>query len=76
MRDALAAFEADPGGGKPYPAGYRAAARWGYWWVKVHRYWFAYAVPDGEPILTNVLFESADIPGRIGSEDGDLRDRA
>lgn len=69
FRDALARIEADLTSGKPFPATCHDAARWGYRWMKVHRYWFAYSSHRGQPVITNVLFETADIPGRIAAED-------
>ena len=74
LRDALARIEADPASGKPHPASHRDAARWGYRWIKVHRYWFGHSSHRGQPVITNVLFETADIPGRIAAEDDDLMD--
>ncbi len=74
LADALALIEANPGSGRPCPLHYRAAARWGYRWIKVHRYWFAYSDHRGHPVLTNVLFETSDIPGRIAAEDDELID--
>jgi plasmid stabilization system protein ParE len=42
LLDAVAAagrmIEADPDGGLPHPRPYPSIARWGYRWIKVHRY--------------------------------------
>jgi len=38
LREALARIEADPADGAAFPAAYRAAARWGYRWIKAHKY--------------------------------------
>ena len=74
LRNALARIEAEPTAGEPYPANYRDAARWGYRWIKVHRYWFGYSDHRGHPVLTNILFETSNIPGRIAAEDDELMD--
>jgi len=74
LRDALASIEINPADGTDFPATYRDAARWGYRWVKVHRYWFAYSDHRGQWVVTNILFETADIPGRIAAEDDETVD--
>ena len=72
VREALAAIEAKPSAGRPYPATYRALADRGFSWMKIHRYWFAYSTHKGYPVLTNVFYEEADIPGRVADEDQEL----
>lgn len=63
--EALDRIEADPAAGRLHPGPSPGVARWGYRWIKVHRYWFGYAVaPDG-PVLTNVIYDAADLPGRV-----------
>jgi plasmid stabilization system protein ParE len=48
---------------RPYPQ--LAAA--GFRWIKVHRYWIAYKPdPAAQPLIHHVLFDGANIPGRIG----------
>lgn len=42
VREALAAIEAKPSAGRPYPATYHALADRGLLWIEIHRYWFAY----------------------------------
>lgn len=74
LHAALARIKADPTGGKPFPAGVRDAARWDYRWIKVHRYWFGHSSHRGVPVVTNILYEAADIPGRIAAEDDGLID--
>lgn len=72
MGEALDRIEADPAAGRPHPRPYPGVARWGYRWIKVHRYWFGYAVaPDG-PVLTNVIHDAADLPGRVEEMDEDI----
>lgn len=68
---ALDRIEADPAAGRSHPGSYPGMAHWGYRWVKVRRYWFGYTVaPDG-PVLTNVIYEAADFPGRVEEMDGE-----
>jgi len=47
-------------------------ARWGYRWIKVHRYWFGYTVSQGYPVLTNVIYDAADLPGRVKDPDEEI----
>ena len=47
-------------------------ARWGFRWIKVHRYWFGYAVTPDCPVLTNVLYDAADLPDRVEIADEEL----
>lgn len=74
LREALARIEANPADAAAFPAKYRDAARWGYRWIKVHRYWFAYSDHRGQWVVTNILFETANIPGRIAAEDDETVD--
>ena len=62
---AMTKIAAEPGAGLPFPRPYRAVARWGFRWIKIHRYWIAYVQQDGGYVIVNILFESADIPRRI-----------
>ncbi len=65
VREALDRIEADPAVGRPHPGPYPGVARWGYRWIRVRRYWFGYAMaPDG-PVLTNVIYDAADLPGWV-----------
>lgn len=69
--EALDRIEADPTAGQSHPGPYPGVARWGYRWIKMHRYWFGYAAaPDG-PVLTNVIYDAADLPGRVEEMDGE-----
>jgi len=74
LREALARIEADPADGAAFPATYRAAARWGYRWIKAHRYWCAYSDHRGRWVVTTILYETADILGRIAAEDDETVD--
>jgi pentatricopeptide repeat protein len=63
-------IESQVGVGKPYPATYSSVARWGYRWIKVHRYWIGYSIPaGGHPVITNIHFDQSDIPNRVAAED-------
>jgi plasmid stabilization system protein ParE len=66
--EALDQIEADPTVGRSHPGPYPAVARWSYRWIKVHRYWFGYAVASDGPVLTNVIYDAADLPGRVEEE--------
>ena len=69
LSEALDRIEADPTAGRPHPGPYPGVTRWGYRWIKVRRYWFGYAVaPDG-PVLTNVIYDTADLPDRVEEMD-------
>jgi hypothetical protein len=48
---------------RPYPD----LARYGFRWIKIHRYWFGY-IADADPIITNILDEVADIPSRVSAD--------
>lgn len=69
--EALDRIEQEPAAGRRHPGPYPGVARWGYRWIKVRRYWFGYAVtPDG-PVLTNVIYDAANLPSRIEDMDDD-----
>ena len=44
-----------------HPRPYPGLASYGFRWIKIHRYWFAY-LPGQDPVITNVLDEVSDIP--------------
>lgn len=67
-RTAYAEIERAPLAGRPFPAPYPDLKRIGFRWLKVHRYWFGYSLTKGYPVITNVFYESADIPARIAAE--------
>ncbi len=48
------------------PTPYPRLASAGFRWLKVHRYWFAATTSaDGQGLIHAVLWDGADIPGRI-----------
>ena len=51
----------------PHPRPYPDLARYGFRWIKVHRYWFSY-LPAASPVITNVFDEAGDIPTHISDE--------
>jgi hypothetical protein len=63
------ARERDPTGGRQYPTPYPEVSRWGFRWIKVHRYWFSYVVGRDRLLMTNVLHDTANIPRRVAAED-------
>jgi plasmid stabilization system protein ParE len=62
---ALTTIDAAPTAGGPFPGSYRDVARWGFRWIWVHRYWFGYIVQDGDAVVTNIFYETANIPKRV-----------
>ncbi len=67
--EALDRIEADPTAGRSHPGPNPGVARWGYRWIRMHRYWFGYAAAPGGPVLTNVIYDAADLPGRVEEMD-------
>ena len=63
---AIEEIAADPKAWFTCPRPYPDLARYGFRWIKVHRYWFGY-VSAADPIITNVLDEVADIPSRVSA---------
>ena len=64
---AIAQIAAGPKSSLSHPGPYPNLATFGCRWIKVHRYWFAY-VPGPDPVVTNILDEVADIPGRASPD--------
>jgi len=44
-------------------------ARYGFRWIKLHRYWFAWH-PGPPPVITNIFDEAGDIPRWISDDSG------
>ena|SRR5579859_930751 len=70
VREAKRQIEADPECGTPYPKPYPRMADWGYLWIKVHHYWFGWSMRRGFPVITNIFYVTADMPGRTEPDDG------
>ena len=66
---ALARIAADPRLWLTNPGPYPELARYGFRWIKLHRYWFAW-LSGPPPVITNILDEAGDIPRWISDEDG------
>jgi hypothetical protein len=64
---ALAAYDDRPRL-SAYPANYRDLAPLGLHWMKQHRYWFGALLTGEGWVIATVLFESADIPGRVNTD--------
>jgi len=64
---AIEQIEAGPKSWFTCPRPYPDLARYGFRWIKVHRYWFGY-VSAADPIITNILDEVADIPSRVSAD--------
>jgi hypothetical protein len=69
--EAAARIEADPHGGLPHPKPYPGMARWGFRWIKVHRYWFGWSMARGYPVVTNLFFETSGMWARVAADEGD-----
>lgn len=54
---------------RPHPASYASLGSYGLSCLKEHRYWFGFIVVDGEAVITNVLYDAADIPNRLNRPD-------
>jgi hypothetical protein len=50
-----------------HPRPYPDLARYGFRWIKIHRYWFAYQ-PEPEPVITNIFDEAGDIPNQVSGD--------
>jgi hypothetical protein len=53
--------------GSQFPRPYRQLAKSGVFWIKAHRYWFAYEMDVGEAVITQMFFDQANIPARVKS---------
>ena len=65
--DAVQQISVGPKSWFTHPRPYPALAQYGFRWIKVHRYWFAY-VPDTDPIVTNILDETSDMPAHASAD--------
>ncbi len=57
----------DPKSWFTHPRPYPDLARYGFRWIKVHRYWFGY-LAAADPIITNILDQVADIPSHVSAD--------
>ena len=58
----------NPHGGASHPRPYPALSTLAFRWIKVRRYWVSWAVVSGEAIITNILYESADMERRAADD--------
>jgi len=68
---AAAQIEADPTGGLSHPRPFPGMAKWGFRWIKVHRYWFGWSMARGYPLVTNIFFESSRMWARVAPDEGE-----
>ena len=54
----------NPTKGQRYPAKYDKLVWQQVLWIQVHRYWFSFIVIRNEPIIFNIMWDSADIERR------------
>lgn len=64
VREAMRLLDSGPPPGRPYPGNWPEMRRAGLGWFKVHRYWFGHVAVDGRVVLTNILYDTADMPRR------------
>jgi len=65
---ALARIAAHPRFWLTHPRPYPELALYGFRWLKLHRYWFAWQ-PGPPPVITNIFDEAADIPRWVSEDD-------
>jgi hypothetical protein len=65
--EAVEQIAAGPQSWFTHPRPYPDIARYGFRWIKVHRYWFGYLFASN-PIITNILDEVGDIPARVSAD--------
>ncbi|MGB8843469.1 MAG: hypothetical protein WCC64_20630 [Aliidongia sp.] len=61
-------IETGPTKWREYPSTYKSLKVFGFRWIFEHRYWFGYQEADVR-IVTNVLFDTSDIPNLIAGID-------
>ena len=66
---ALAQIAADTRSWLTHPKPYPELARYGFRWIKLHRYWFAWQ-PGPPPVITNIFDEAGNIPRWISDDAG------
>jgi hypothetical protein len=79
IAEAARAIEAVPALGHSYPRPYPAMARWGFLWIKMHRYWFGWSTNRGYPVVTNILYDQSRMERRVAhmiASSSERRDQA
>jgi plasmid stabilization system protein ParE len=69
IRDAVSSIQQNPTSGRTHPNPYPEVEAYGYLWIKVHIYWISWRIIDGIPVITNVLWDRADIPNVTITDD-------
>jgi plasmid stabilization system protein ParE len=64
---AVQQIAAGPRSWMTHPRPYPGLARYGFRWIKAHRYWFAYQAGPS-PVITNIFDEAGDIPRQISAD--------
>jgi len=64
VEDAIVQIDTNPSVGVNAPRPYPALARYGFRWIKVGSYWFAYTYTGAA--ITGIYYDQANIPKRIG----------
>jgi hypothetical protein len=71
ITEAAAQIEAEPTGGLTHPKPYPGMAKWGFRWIKVHRYWFGWSMARGYPLVTNIFYDTSRMWARVAPDEGD-----
>jgi hypothetical protein len=71
IRVAAERIEANPTGGVSHPTPYPGMSCWGFRWIKVHRYWLAWSMDRGYPVVTNVLFDTSNMAANVAPDEGE-----
>jgi hypothetical protein len=71
ITEAADLIEANPVGGAECPTPYPEMAKWGFRWIKVHRYWFGWSLGRGYPVVTNIFFDTSRMWERVAPDEGD-----
>jgi plasmid stabilization system protein ParE len=64
VEKAIARIQNDPSEGLNAPRPYPSLAQYGFRWIKVGSYWFAYTYTGAA--ITAIIYDKADIPNRLG----------
>jgi hypothetical protein len=68
VKKAFRLIETGPTTWKEYPSTYKSLKAFGFRWIFEHLYWLGYQEADVR-IVTNVLFDTSDIPNLIAGID-------
>jgi hypothetical protein len=68
VRKSFHLIETGPTKWRDYPSTYKSLKIFGFRWIFDHRYWYGYHEADVR-IVTNVLFDTSDMPSLIADID-------